>query len=136
MGRPGGKRRMIPIAYLLDTWVWIAHFEGRSQEARNYIEGIENLCVSAITIAEVSQKYSGHGGNMVESRINDMLIRSPMIPIDRKIATLAGMLRHKEIQGGIADAIILATARIGHHTIVTGDQHFQNLPDVVFIGDT
>jgi len=127
---------MIHIAYLLDSWVWIAHFEGRSPVARQYIEGMENLCMSAITIAEVAQKYSSHGEKTVNSRINDMLIRSPMIPVDRKIATLAGMLRHKEIQGGIADAIILATARIGHHTIVTGDQHFKDLPDVVFIGDT
>ena len=97
---------------------------------------MENLCISAITIAEVSQKYSVNGEKIVESRINNMLRRSPMIPVDRKIAILAGMLRHKEIQGGIADAIILATARIGHHMIVTGDQHFQQLPDVVFIGDT
>jgi len=127
---------MIPIAYLLDSWVWIAHFEGRSIVARRYIEGMENICMSAITIAEVAQKYSSHGEKTVNSRINDMIRRSPMIPVDRKIATLAGMLRHKEIQGGIADAIILATARIGHHTIVTGDQHFKDLPDVVFIGDT
>ncbi|MDP2797576.1 MAG: PIN domain-containing protein [Methanoregula sp.] len=127
---------MIRIAYLLDSWVWIAHFEGRSTVARHYIEGMEDLCMSAITIAEVAQKYSSHGEKTVESRINDMLRRSPMIPVDRKIATMAGMLRHKEIQGGIADAIILATARIGHHTIVTGDQHFRDLPDVVFIGDT
>ena len=125
---------MIRIAYLLDTWVWIAHFEGRSQEARHYIEGMEDLCISAITIAEVSQKYSPHGEKTVENRINDMLKRCPMIPVDRNIATMAGMLRHREIHGGMADAIILATARIGHHTIVTGDQHFQDLPDVVFIG--
>ena len=56
--------------------------------------------MSAITIVKVAQKYSSHGEKTVNSRINDMLIRSPMIPVDRKIATLAGMLRHKEIQGG------------------------------------
>ena len=72
---------------------------------------------------------------------NVVLIASLFMPKDASFmnfdsSSLAGMLRHKEIQGGIADAIILATARIGHHTIVTGDQHIQNLPDVVFIGDT
>ncbi|MDD5187123.1 MAG: PIN domain-containing protein [Methanoregula sp.] len=129
----GRRRRRIPIAYLLDSWVWIAHFEGGSEEAQRYVEGREDLCMSAITIAEVAQKYSNHGEKIVESRINDMLNRCPMIPVDRRIATLAGMLRHREIHGGIADAIILATARIGHHTIVTGDQHFRDLPGVVFI---
>jgi len=42
----------------------------------------------------------------------------------------------RRYKGEKADAIILATARIGHHTIVTGDQHFNDLPDVVFIGDS
>jgi len=91
--------------------------------------------MSAITIAEVTQKYSSHGEKKVQTRIDDMLRRCPMIPVDRKIATMAGMLRHREIDGGIADAIILATARIGHHTIVTGDRHFRDLPGVVFIED-
>jgi len=35
--------------------------------------------------------------------------------------------------GGIADAIILATARRGNHTIVTGDRHLKDLTGVVFI---
>ena len=136
MDRSSGKRRKIPIAYLLDTWVWIEYFEGRSQEARQYIEGCEDLCISAITVAEVSQKYASYGVGKVENRIADMLRRSPLIPVDRRIATLAGMLLHREIPGGMADAIILATARLGHHVIVTGDQHFQDVPDVIFIRHT
>lgn len=136
MDRSSGKRRRIPIAYLLDTWVWIEYFEGRSGEARQYIEGCDDLCISAITLAEVSQKYASYGVEKVENRISDMLRRCPLIPVDRRIATLAGILRHREIHGGMADAIILATARLGHHTIVTGDQHFQDLPDVVLISHT
>ncbi len=45
-----------------------------------------------------------------------------------------GMIRNREIHGGIADAIILATAKIHNLTIVTGDQHSRNLAGVVFIG--
>jgi hypothetical protein len=78
------------IAHLLGSWAWIAYFEGLSQEARNYIECMGDLCISAITIAEVTQKYSSYCERKVEFRINDMLIRSPMIPVDRKIGAMAG----------------------------------------------
>ena len=66
--------------------------------------------VSALTIAEVAQKYSGDGKKMVETRIDDMLKRCTLIPVDQKIATMAGMIRNREIHGGIAQTIILATA--------------------------
>jgi predicted nucleic acid-binding protein len=127
---------MIRIAYLIDTWVWIEHYEGRSQQAREFIEGNEILCVSAVTIAEIAQRYAKEGKPVVAARINDVLRRATVIPVDTTIATMAGTMRNQEIDGGIADAIILATARIGNHTIITGDQHFRDLPDVVFIGHT
>jgi len=127
---------MIHIAYLIDTWVWIEHYEGRSQRARESIEGNEILCVSAVNIAEIAQRYAKEGKPVVAARINDVLRRATVIPVDTMIASMAGMMRNQEIYGGIADAIILATARIGNHTIVTGDQHFRDLPEVVFIGHT
>jgi predicted nucleic acid-binding protein len=102
-------------------------------EAKKIIESGGDLVISAITIAEVAQHYADDGEAMVESRIDDMLLRCTVIPIDRKIAKAAGLLRRREIHGGIADAIILATARLGGHTIVSGDQHFKDLPDVVFM---
>ncbi|MDD5025208.1 MAG: hypothetical protein PHN79_08920 [Methanoregula sp.] len=47
---------------------------------------------------------------MVETRIDDQLKRCTLIPVDQKIATMAGMIRNREIHGGIAQTIILATA--------------------------
>jgi predicted nucleic acid-binding protein len=53
--------------------------------------------------------------------------------VSRDIAVLAGGYKREGFRGGIADTIILATARIGNHTIVTGDLHFKGLSDVAFI---
>jgi predicted nucleic acid-binding protein len=124
---------MIPIAYLLDTWAWIDYWNHPESPAKDFIESGNNLVISTITIAEVSQRYASQGKAMVEDRVDEMLNYCTLIPISREIATMAGMLRHKEIEGGIADAIILATAKQGSHTVVTGDKHFMNLPDVVFL---
>ena len=124
---------MTLIAYLLDSWAWIDYWNSPESRAKEIIESAHDLVVSTITVAEVSQRYAPQGAAMVEARIDEMLKRCTLIPVDRKIATLAGMLRHREISGGIADAIILATARIGAHSVVTGDRHFKDLPDVIFL---
>jgi predicted nucleic acid-binding protein len=38
--------------------------------------------------------------------------------------------------GGIADALIIATAMKNHAKILTGDPHFKNFLDVIFMDDT
>lgn len=126
---------MIGIAYLLDTWAWIDYWNRIDSPARAYIESDCDLVISIITLAEVAQRYASQGRPLVDARIAEILSHCIMIPMTREIATLAGLLRHREIQGGIADAIILATARSGNHMIVTGDRHFREMDGVVFIGD-
>lgn len=71
---------------------------------------------------------------VIERVIHEMGIRSLVVPVSRDIAVLAGGYKREGFRGGIADAIILATARMGDHTVVTGDLHFAGLPDVVVIG--
>jgi len=131
-----GTRRRIPIAYLVDTWAWIEYWKHPESAAREIIEGDSDLFISAMTIAEVAQQYASSGEEMVDARIGDMLRRCTVLPVDRNIAKAAGLLRHRVISGGIADAVILATARLGGCTVVTGDLHFRDLPDVLFIGNT
>ena len=49
------------------------------------------------------------------------------------IAILAVEFKKEGFAGGIADTIILATARSGGHKVVTGDPHFKAISDAVFI---
>jgi predicted nucleic acid-binding protein len=65
--------------------------------------------------------------------LDDIRAKSSVIPVDGEIAVAAGHLKKREV-AGIADAIILATARSGDHKIVTGDPHFNNLPDAIYLG--
>jgi predicted nucleic acid-binding protein len=53
---------------------------------------------------------------------------------DEGIAISAGHLKNREVEG-IADAIILATARAGGHQVVTGDPHFRDMKDAVYLGE-
>ena len=128
-------RRRIRIGYVIDTWTWVEYYSGRISDVREYIENDNNdLFTSVLTLTEMI-KFLGQIQDVhaVESVVHDIGIRSLVVPVSRDIAVLAGGYQREGFRGGIADTIILATARIGNHTIVTGDLHFAGLPDVAFI---
>jgi predicted nucleic acid-binding protein len=128
-------RRRIRIGYVIDTWTWVEYYSGRISDVREYIETDNNdLFTSVLTLTEMI-KFLGQTQDVhtVESVVHDIGIRSLVVPVSREIAILAGGYKHQGFHGGIADTIILATARIGTHRIVTGDLHFKGLPDVAFI---
>jgi len=54
-----------------------------------------------------------------------------VVPLDTSIALLAADIA-KEFKLTTADAIIYASARQHHATLVTGDAHFADLPQVKF----
>jgi len=61
--------------------------------------------------------------------------RSTVLEITGPVAVLAGRYPKRSFPGGIADRLIYATAQINECTLVTGDQHFQKIPGVKYIGD-
>ena len=129
--RPGEIR----IAFLIDTWTWIEYWKGANKKAIQIIdESTEPFMVSSITIAEVAQIYRQREKRLVTVRTDDVAARAEVVPVTFEIARLAGQLRNTEIDGGIADAIILATARLTSSKIVTGDQHFKGKKNVVYLG--
>jgi len=70
----------------------------------------------------------------IRTVVSGIGVRSLVLPVTEPIAILAGELRNQGFKGGIADTIILATARSGSHMVVTGDPHFRDLADAVFPG--
>ena len=102
---------------------------------KQWIENESPLFTSTITLTEVVRYFVARGQNETTIRIclDDIRAKSSVIPVDDEIAVAAGHLKKREV-AGIADAIILATAQSGDHTVVTGDPHFKNLPDAIYLG--
>jgi predicted nucleic acid-binding protein len=127
---------MILIGFVIDTWVWVEYFLGENLRVNEYIEN-ENLDLftSTITLTEIIKFL--YQNNQSPENIRHVLleigIRSLVIPVTEEIAILAGEFRSEGFKGGIADTIILATARSGGHKVVTGDPHFKTLSDAVVI---
>jgi predicted nucleic acid-binding protein len=127
---------MILIGFVIDTWVWVEYYLGEDTRVNEYIENDSlDLFTSTITLTEMIKfLYQNHEDReSIRQVVAEIGIRSLVIPVTEDIAILAGEFRNEGFKGGIADTIILATARSGGHKVVTGDPHFKAISDAVFI---
>ncbi len=127
---------MILIGFVIDTWVWVEYYLGEDARVNEYIENDAlDLFTSAITLTEIIKFLHQNHENSenIHQVVSEIGIRSLVIPVTEYIAILAGEFRNEGFKGGIADTIILATARSGGHKVVTGDPHFKTISDAVFI---
>lgn len=128
---------MIPIGFVIDTWVWVEYYLGKDSRVNEYIENDSaDLFTSTITLTEMIKflHQKGEDPEDIRTVVSEIGVRSLVLPVTEPIAILAGECRNQGFKGGIADTIILATARSGGHTVVTGDPHFRDLADAVFLG--
>ena len=118
---------------LLDSFAWIEYFMGskRGAEVRDYVEGNEPLYTPSICLTEIKSRYLRDKKDPT-TRISLITERSFIITLDKEIALLAADIKQKHKLHKI-DAIIYATSHHKNLTLVTGDQHFKNLPNVEMI---
>mgnify|MGYP001030019613 CR=1 FL=1 len=124
--------------YVIDSFAWFEYFSGSTAGARAkpFIESSRGI-TPTIVIAELSEKYRREELAFDED-LNFIISRTRVIPLDTGIAEKAGALSHerkrKVKRWGLADSIVLATARKHEAKIVTGDKHFRDLiVDVIAI---
>jgi predicted nucleic acid-binding protein len=130
--------------YIIDAYAWIEYFKASSfgEAAKKYIES-KTVVTPSIVIAEVSRKLQKEirlGNETPEGRLKRLeFIRatSQIIALDFDLAAEAGKInveKGREARGwGLADSIILCTAKKTKGKVVTGDEHFRNMEDTIFI---
>ena len=124
---------------VIDSFAWIEYFRGTSagEKAKEFIEK-GSAATSAITLAELREKYLRENWSSFDIDINFVVTKTSLVLVDREISILAGRINYenkKKIKNwGMADSIILATARKVSAKILTGDPHFKNIKDAVMIG--
>ncbi len=126
---PSARRRAI----VLDSFAWIEYFDGSSagEKVQNFLER-EHVVTPAIVVAELSEKYKRLNREF-GSKYDFVRARTSIVPLEEALARAAGEInfeRKKKVRGwGMADSIILATARQSGSRIVTGDPHFKDLTE-------
>ncbi len=130
--------------YVIDAYAWIEYFRASKygETAKEYIEGADSVTPS-IVVAEVSRKLQKEielGNETPEGRLKRLEFinaTSQVVELDFELAVVAGKtdcdMKKKEKGWGLADSIVLCTARSLKGKVVTGDEHFRDLKEVVFI---
>ena len=124
--------------YVIDSYAWIEYFRGTEagRHVRPYVEG-DSAATSTLTVAELKEKYLREKWASFEEDLGFISTRTVLTPVDHSIAIMAGEINHKrkkiKSDWGMADSIILATARTASAKVVTGDPHFEGLSDVILI---
>ncbi|MEM1548000.1 MAG: type II toxin-antitoxin system VapC family toxin [Thermoproteota archaeon] len=129
-----------------DSYAWIEYFLGSDSGKilKDYID-TEELVTPSIVLAEVARKYlrEGVGEEDVVKRLDFIVASSIVKEIDTELSVMAAKayleLSEKAKAKGLkkpslTDGIVLATGRVLKAKIVTGDEHFKGLDEVVYIG--
>lgn len=125
------------IQLLLDTYAWVEFFRGT--EKGKIVKGLlekETCFTCALSLAELSEwaHREGHDAGTLLGTVKELSI---IIFPDEAIFALAGkinFLLKKKVKGwGLADSIILATAKVNGLRVVTGDKHFKGIRGTIFL---
>ena len=130
--------------YVIDAYAWVEYFRASKfgEVAQKYIER-EDSATPTIVVSEVSRYLLREieVGNETQvgrlKRLEFVRAMSQIVDLNFEIAVRAGevdVAMKRRIKGwGLADSIILCTARIVSGHVVTGDEHFKGLEETIFI---
>jgi toxin FitB len=125
---------MIDSKHLLDSSAWLAYFFAEKNEAQTLIEDEGILLTSVVSLFEVKRKLLRD--KVPPARVEKVMLfimeRSIIIDIDDRIADGAVGLSLKH-DLGMADALIYASALQERAVLVTGDNDFRGLSQVIIL---
>jgi len=131
----------------MDSYAWIEYFAGTAigEIVRKYMMNSENVYTPSIVLAEIARKYvrEGVGWSIVEERIRVIEKLSIIIHINSRIALETArayieLVNHAKELGyrskpSLTDAIVYAVAKIMNAMIISGDMHFRDLDNVLWL---
>jgi len=127
--------------YVVDSYAWLEYFMGTvaGEKVKKIIESSEDEKLTpTICVAEIYAKVLRvEGLEKAEIQRAFIKLRSAIVSLTEEIAVEAAKLdveMKKSVAGwGIADSIVLGTARKKKAKVLTGDEHFLNMPETIFI---
>lgn len=130
----------------IDTFAGVEIFRGSPMglRAQNLMNDAEHCFTPSIALAEVASVSlrSGLPDNIIRSELRSITGSSTVVPIDARLA-IAAARALRELREtsrarrlappGLADALMLATARELAAKLLTGDAHFQSHRETIWL---
>ncbi len=133
---------------VVDSYAWIELFRGSEKgvKVKELISNSTSVFVPDIVLTEIARKYiwEGYDENTVLQRLKWIVEVATPVQIDVEVAIAASKCymemrnkskRLKLSSPSLSDGIILAVARIKEAKVVTGDKHFKDFEETIWIGD-
>src|SRR3990172_4562683 len=123
---------------MLDSFAWMEYFMGtpKGEKVQKLVDDDSQLYTSPIVIAEIYSKSLRTDGN-AEERKDFIMKRCAVVALDVSIAVESAKIhaenKVKMSDFGLADAIILASARSRKIKVLTGDIHFKKFKDALML---
>jgi predicted nucleic acid-binding protein len=131
---------------VIDAYAWIELFLGspKGLRVKEVIEEADEVYTPCTVLAEIARKYFRERADekLVEERLETIVAASNIAQIDAKLALESAKChvelalnakRSKLKTPSLFDAIVLATGRLTKSKILTGDEHFRNLGETLWI---
>jgi predicted nucleic acid-binding protein len=125
--------------YVIDAYAWIEYFTATKAgtKVKTMLEQENNeIYTCAVTIAEIISKTTREKQD-TEAVYDTLTTNSNIIDADNQLSKQAGILhaqtRKTKKDFGLADAYVLATARMINARILTGDPHFKGIKEAILI---
>ena len=130
----------------IDTFAWLEVIRGTPAGAtvRSKIQEAEEALTPSIVLAELAGALHRNGlsDDLIAQELVAIRETSQILPIEANVSIAAAhaldehrsRAKHRRIAvPGIVDALILATAREQNAGLLTGDPHFQDFPETIWV---
>jgi len=119
---------------IVDSCGWLEWFtDGKlADRYQEYLADRNNMIVPAIVLYEVYKILKREVGEEKALLAAGYMKSAPVIPMDEPLALAAADIALQE-KLAMADAIVVATARLKNCKVITSDADLKNLSDVLYL---
>ncbi len=127
---------------VFDAYAWVEYAldSPKAERVAELLESASEAITPASVLAELKESMLRQGirAPVMNRILTYIKSRTTVVGIDSTVAELAGEIKFTQKRAiknwGMLDSFVYAVAKVWGGTVLTGDPHFKQLKDVVYIG--
>jgi len=139
--KSGDERRSNDEIVIFDAYAWVEYALDRpgAEIVNNTLDRAEEVFTPITVIAELKESMLRHKiqGDIIAKIIDFIKARTTVVDIDLTISELAGEINFQNKKSirdwGMLDSMVLAVSLAKKGSVLTGDSHFKNLRNVIYL---